>query len=316
MAQRTAFAAARAGGARILIADEPTKGLDASLRSSVVATLRTTFEGGGALLTITHDVSVAEALGGRLGVMLDGRIIEEGDAPSVLTRPRHDYTRRLVAADPARWPDRARPPVGDLVLTGHRLGKRFGSHQLFAGVDVEIRRGEAVAVTGPSGSGKTTLGNILLGLRRSDQGHVARAKGIDALKLQKLYQDPVASFPPHATLRRTMRDLVERHSLTWTGVETLLARLKLSHDLLDRRPDQVSGGELQRFALVRVLLMQPALLFADEPTSRLDPITQAETMDLLAQQCKDQGVALLLVTHDTRIAHNMTSLQLPLGGLA
>ena len=87
----------------------------------------------------------------------------------------------------------------------------------------------------------------------------------------------------------------------------MMARLRLNERLLDRRPDQVSGGELQRFAIVRLLLVRPAFIFADEPTSRLDLISQKETVDLLVEQAEENGCALLLVTHDPAIASNVTA---------
>ena len=82
-----------------------------------------------------------------------------------------------------------------------------------------------------------------------------------------------------------------------------MAQLRVPEDLLARRPDQVSGGELQRIALARVLVAQPALLFADEPTSRLDPITQQEAIQVLLDAVHESGAALVLVTHDEALAN-------------
>ena len=107
---------------------------------------------------------------------------------------------------------------------------------------------------------------------------------------------------PALTLRAALADVLALHGLQWDAVAPLLARLRLGEQLLDRLPSQVSGGELQRFALARVLLLKPALIFADEPTSRLDPITQQETLNLLLEVAGDSGCAVLLVTHDAEIA--------------
>ncbi len=84
-----------------------------------------------------------------------------------------------------------------------------------------------------------------------------------------------------------------------------MIRLRLSDQLLRRHPHEVSGGELQRFALIRLLLISPAFIFADEPTSRLDLISQQETIDLLVEHAKERNCALLLVTHDPEIAANV-----------
>jgi len=314
MAQRTAFAAVRAGGARLLIVDEPTKGLDAALRDSIVAMLKQVAAEGGAVLAITHDVAAARLLGGTIAVMLDGEIVEQGPAEEVLARPRCCYTRRLLAADPASWPPRANLTVGESVLTAKGLSKAFGSHTLFAGLDLELAAGERVAITGPSGSGKTTLGGVLLGLIPPDAGSVSRRQGAPRWKYQKLYQDPIAAFAPHATLKTSLRDLAQLHALPWPEIGSWLERLRLPAALLERRPSQVSSGELQRFALIRTLVLKPVLLVADEPTSRLDPITQQETMDVLTDALAETACALALVTHDPAIACNVASRVVELGG--
>lgn len=306
MAQRVAFAAARAGDASLLIVDEPTKGLDAELCGQLVAMLRAALRDGRTLVTVTHDVSVARALGGAVAVMLDGQIIEQGPAEQVLASPKHAYTRRLVAAQPASWP--AFPDAtttGDPLVSASGLAKSFGDKRLFADVDLAISRGSRIAICGPSGSGKTTLGNMLLGLIPPDRGRIARAPGLAALRLQKLYQEPPAAFVPGLAIRHALNDLVARHNLNQGAVAPLMHELGLGDHLLDRRPDQISGGELQRFALLRVLLLDPYLIFADEPTSRLDPIIQQDTMNLLVTRAGERRCALLLVTHDADIARKV-----------
>jgi len=307
MAQRVAIAATMAGGAPILIVDEPTKGLDAALRDDVVALLKTVVASGRTLLTITHDVAVARALGGQLAIMLEGEIVEQGSMEAVLQAPRHDYTRKLLAAEPKAWPARTSAAAGRTILAGKGLAKRYGDRTLFERLDITVRAGERLAVAGPSGSGKTTVGDILLGLTAPSEGVVERAADLLPIRLQKLYQDPVAAFPPRVTLRQAFADLIARHRMGQSELERMMPRLRLNERLLDRRPDQVSGGELQRFALVRLLLVQPAFIFADEPTSRLDLISQKETIDLLVEESTKHGCALLLVTHDAAIASNIVS---------
>jgi peptide/nickel transport system ATP-binding protein len=139
---------------------------------------------------------------------------------------------------------------------------------------------------------------------------VRRADGLAPTALQKLYQDPVASFAPRVSLERSLRDAARRHGRPWPTVVERLRRLGVPEDLLARRPAAVSGGELQRIALARVLIARPALLFADEPTSRLDPVTQQEALAVLLDALEEDaadgasggGTALLLVTHDDDVA--------------
>ncbi len=306
MAQRVAFLATHAAGAKLLIVDEPTKGLDSGKRGEMLAMLRAAQADGMALLCITHDVWLARALAGDVAVMLDGFVIEQGAAQQLLSQPAHAYTRALLAADPASWPVRPVPPAlqapGELVAHVEMVSKSFGKHHLFDGISADIRRGEVVAITGDSGAGKTTFGNLLLGLLPPDAGTITRAAGLPRTAFQKLYQDPAAAFAPGVKLRAALADVLKLHGLPWDAVTPWLARLRLDEALFERLPSQVSGGELQRFALARVLLLQPALIFADEPTSRLDPVMQQETLNLLLEVAGDSGCAVLLVTHDEHIA--------------
>lgn len=312
MAQRVAFLATHAAGAPVLIIDEPTKGLDSERRGDLLAMLRAAIADSVTLLTITHDVWLARQLGGTVAVMLEGDIVEQGDAASLLDAPQHAYTRRLLAADPAAWRPAPPAPPSPPVVQVDGVGKRYGAQQLFSNVTTEIRRGECVAITGPSGAGKTTFGNIVLGLIQADSGTVRRADGLARTAFQKIYQDPAAAFAPGVTLRRSLQDLIALHRLNWEELTALLERLRLPPALLDRLPAQVSGGELQRFSIARVLMLRPALIFADEPTSRLDPLTQQETLMLLREHALQYRCALLLVTHDHDIARRYAQRQISL----
>ncbi|KQM71171.1 ABC transporter ATP-binding protein [Xylophilus sp. Leaf220] len=302
MAQRAAATIALAGGARALLADEPTKGLDAHWRAHTVALLQSVQKAGGCVVTITHDIQVARALGGQVIVLRHGEVVEQGDAAAVLAAPRHPFTRALLAAQPAHWPRHGTATSGAPVLHADDIAKRLGGRTLFEGIDMPIHAGQRWAVQGPSGTGKSTLGNVLLGLLAPDAGQVRRAPALRRHALQKLYQDPVASFAPKASLERSLRDVARLHGCSWASIEARLQRLRLPDGVLARRPFEVSGGELQRIALARALAVEPALLFADEPTSRLDPITQQDAMATLLGAAEETGAALVLVTHDPDIA--------------
>jgi peptide/nickel transport system ATP-binding protein len=328
MAQRVAFAAATIGGAPVLIADEPSKGLDELARAELAALLRHHVETDGVLLTITHDLDLARTLGGDVLVMKDALVVERGPADEVLDHPRHPYSRRLLAAEPSRWshpwmrqhPTHTTTAGGrggsrdpDAVLiTGAGLGKSLAGKTLFHDLDITVTAGERLALTGPSGSGKTTLGNVLLRLLPPDTGRVEHSPALAGGRLQKLYQDPAQAFPARVPLRSAFGDVIRRHRCDPRHLDTLLGTLRLAHDLLARRPGQVSGGELQRLAIIRAVLLAPTLLFADEPTSRLDLITQEETVRCLMDQVDDTDCALVLVTHDQALATAVTGRRLTL----
>lgn len=314
MAQRVAFAAARAGGAKIIVADEPTKGLDVARRDEVIALLLQEVRAGGGLLTITHDIELARQIGGEVAVMLRGEIIERGSAEQVLTQPQHPYTQALLAADPARWA--ARLPAAharDVVLEAHNLSITRGGRQLFSDQSLRVHAGEVIGITGPSGCGKSSFGDILLGLLAADSGDVVRDRQLAAVKYQKIFQDPPSAFAPRVTLRQALSDVVKRHRLDGARIAPLMERLKLRPLLLDRYPGEISGGELQRFALLRVLLLDPVFLFADEPTSRLDLLTQQQTIELLVEVAAEQNCALLVVSHDEALIDHISHRRIRFG---
>ncbi|WP_276716078.1 ABC transporter ATP-binding protein [Pseudooceanicola nitratireducens] len=316
MAQRVAIAAARAGGARIVIADEPTKGLDAARRDEVADLLLAELARGGGLLVITHDLALARRIGGQMIVLREGRVVEAGATASVMGAPTQAYTRDLIAADPENWAPRKPAAAGLPILTATGLAAERGGTRLFSDLSFDLTEGRILGITGPSGCGKSTLGDVVLGLTGASAGRVEKAAGLTATAFQKLYQDPVAAFPRHQTLGRTLADVARRHGQPETRIDTLMPRLGLAPALLTRRPGAVSGGELQRLALLRLLLVRPKVIFADEPTSRLDPITQKQVIDLLCETATAEGCAIMLVSHDPALVARTADHVLSLGPAA
>jgi peptide/nickel transport system ATP-binding protein len=312
MAQRVLVAGALTTQASVVIADEPTKGLDDDRVGETVDRIRGLLDHGRAVLAITHDIRVARGLGGNIGVMRAGRMLEQGPVKEVMLAPSHPYTRAWIAADPDRWPRRATPHTAEAVLHAKELTYAVGDRKLFQDLSLTLHRGSITAITGPSGCGKTMLGNLLLGLARPHVGTVRWCDGTDPhrsrrpalrARFQKLHQDPASAFMPGRVLRRQLEDLkpVLPHGCLARDLPPLLDRLEVHPSLLERRPDEVSGGELQRIAIARVLLFKPYCLVADEPTSRLDPLVQREVTELLRELVDEQNLSLVLISHDRRL---------------
>ncbi|WP_395828777.1 ABC transporter ATP-binding protein [Elstera sp.] len=315
MAQRAVMASALRLDAPLLIADEPTKGLDSERLDDVADLLLRMAQRGRTLLLISHDRHLVRRLGGSLLVLADGQVQEVGPSDAVLTHPQSAYTRAWLAADPATWvPCPACATDAPLVLAAHGLSLGYpGTRDLLSNVDIHLTKGMILGVSGPSGCGKTSLGNSLLGLLPPRSGSVSWG-GFDPYRdpasarrlrrrYQKLHQDPTAVFAPHRPLHAQFRDL-NALAPQPDYAERLAAgldRLKLNSTLLHRFPSEISGGEAQRLALLRLLLLNPAVIVADEPTSRLDPISQKETIALLHHIAIQDKVGLIIISHDKEI---------------
>ena len=297
MAQRVAFACASATNTPLFLADEPTKGLDAGRKHHIIEQLRKKASDG-TLLTITHDVAVAEALGGRCVVLKNGKMVETGDTRKILSFPSSNYTKALIASVPQHWPAITKKTQTFVpLLSVNDLAIIRGSRTLFSGLSLSLGQGEIVGLCGDSGCGKTSLGDALLGLLPY-QGSIAFHTPLLRHQTLKLYQDPPSSFADHTTLKSLIDDVIKLHKVSKKRADLLSAQLGLNQQLFERSASEVSGGELQRIALLRALLLKPKLLVADEPTSRLDPITSKAITHLLVDQCREENCTVLFISHD------------------
>ncbi|MDQ1052118.1 peptide/nickel transport system ATP-binding protein [Arthrobacter sp. SORGH_AS 212] len=319
MAQRAMTAMALAGQPEILLADEPTSALDKVLEQQVLELLdRERIQRGLGILYITHNLASVAAFADRVMVMQDGKIVESGTTESVLRNPQTGYTRKLLEAS-------SLAPSGTLdtaggqpdVLTLANVCKQFGSGRrrgrpALDDVSLTLKRGEILGVLGQSGSGKSTLARAIVGLETISGGTMSRAlspgAGDAPTAVQMVFQEPHDSFDPRMTLQASLEaplrrglDPVERSRRLGQVMEDV----ELDPALLDRRPGDCSGGQLQRATIARALLMEPEVLICDEATSALDALTQRTILDLLQRLNRKRGLSLMVITHDMDVVRHM-----------
>jgi peptide/nickel transport system ATP-binding protein len=183
---------------------------------------------------------------------------------------------------------------------------------VLAGLSLEVQPGRIVAVTGPSGVGKTTLGRLMAGLLTPDSGTITcdgRPVGARRGRLPRwtalLAQDPLSAADPRHNLGR-MISLPARLAGKSIDVVAAAAEVGLGPELLERLPEQVSGGQLQRACLARALAQQPSYLIADEATAHLDP-DSTQVIAMVLRRRAERGLGILAITHDHQLARDIAT---------
>lgn len=308
--QRALIAAALSAAPAILVADEPTTALDATVQARVLELIRRISDDGVAVVFISHDLGAVARVADRVVVMHEGRVVEAGVTAEVLASPRHPATRELVAAvshEPLERDPRSDAPI----LTAERVTKRFGDRMAVDEVSFEVRRGRTLAVVGESGSGKTTLARMVVGVTTPDAGTLtfdgkpwgsAAAHGADRRRVQLVQQNPWGALDPRWTVGRTLSEAVAAAGTARAerrpAVAALLEEVGLSAAFAGRRPAQLSGGQRQRVAIARALAASPDLLVLDEPVSALDATVRARILERLLDLQRERELAMVFVTHD------------------
>ncbi len=292
-AQRVALARALLGEPALLLADEPTRGLDPTAAAAVHAQFAVRRAARVVTVVVTHD--------DRLAALAD----------DVVT---------LAPAFPALAAVPAGPrPIGPVVLEvrGLTLAQPSGGPVVVHSADLRVHAGERVALLGESGSGKTTLLRAVAGLHPAESGGIVLA-GVTVHALagqrsvpqrravQLVGQDPQGELNPahraRTAVRRPLRVLRGlRRDRAATEADALLAGMGLDAGMVRRRPGALSGGQRQRVALARALAAAPQVLLADEPTAALDAVTARAFLARL-DALRSDGIAVVLATHDDTVA--------------
>jgi microcin C transport system ATP-binding protein len=335
--QRAMIAMALACRPRLLLADEPTTALDVTLRTQILDLLADLQrQTGMAVLLITHDLNLVRRFADRIAVMENGHLVEEGPVETVFRQPQHAYTRKLIESKPVR--DVQQPPAGGAAvmradqlrviypvpLAGFKGWFRKGEFVAVQGAKFEVRPGGTVGIVGESGSGKSTMALAALGLIPHDGELevVGKRWGPDAAGnrairrlVQVVFQDPFSSLSPRMTVEEIVGEGLLVHAPALTPqqrrerVYRTLEEVGLSEEefpgLLARYPHEFSGGQRQRLAIARALIVEPQLLVLDEPTSALDVTIQKQVLRLLQRLQRERGLSYLLITHDVDVIRAM-----------
>jgi len=326
--QRVMIAMALANDPDLLIADEPTTAVDVTIQAQLLKLLKEMqAKLGMALLLITHDLGIVRKMAARVSVMTEGLIVEHGPTATVFDNPQHEYTRRLLEAEPKGHPVKAAPNA-PTVMSGDDIKvwfpikagvlRRVVDHvKAVDGISFDIREGHTVGIVGESGSGKTTLGLALLRLIQSEGAIQFDGTRIDGMssrevrplrrQMQIVFQDPYGSLSPRLSVAQIVAEGLRVHELAKSDEEReamivqALEEVGIDPDARHRYPHEFSGGQRQRIAIARAMILKPRFVVLDEPTSALDMSVQAQIVDLLRDLQERHKLAYMFISHDLRV---------------
>lgn len=337
MCQRVVCAIALACDPNLLIADEPTTGLDITTQKAVMDLVRDLIRDRKmSSILITHDLGLAAQYCDRIVVMKDGVIVEQGNPVQIFSAPTHAYTRKLVDATP-REGESIRsllPPEDRTPTLPHKVHNRplldvqnlvktyqgkSGPVHAVRDISFRVHEGQSVGLVGESGCGKSTTSEILVRLTDPTSGTILfdgqDTAGISARSfvrdprradIQMVFQDATDSLNPRHSARDSIAEPLRRlggmrSAKLNARVEELAALVGLPLPLLDRFPHQLSGGQKARVGIARAVALEPRFLILDEPTAALDVSIQAVVLNLLVDLRAQLGLSYLFVSHDLHV---------------
>ncbi len=332
MAQRVVIAMALAGNPDVILADDATLGLDATVQAQVLERLvERSRERGLSVLLITHDLGIVRHYCDRVAVMRAGRLVEVGRVDAFLAAPADPYSRDLLAAArtrPALQAPRLQSDRGPLVDV-RELTMHFpvpGSDEPIRAVDgisFSIAEGETLALVGESGSGKTTAGQCLMRLLKNTDGriyfdgrdvtHFSEAAFRPLRRhMQMVFQEPYVALNPRWKVRDLLAEplaLVEPMTAGEKArrVDEILAAVHLDPSLANVRPHNLTAGEQKRVGIARALATRPRLIVFDEPTTALDIRVRGQIIDLVRDLQARSNLASLFITHDLNSVRSLAS---------
>ena len=339
--QRVVIAMALLREPLLMICDEPTTALDATVQKEVVLLLKQLqLKYGMAVLFISHDLGLVQAVSDTICVLRKGEQMEYGKAKEVLESPKNSYTKALLNSRPSAYPNANRLPELEAILNSkgkiqiddkpevklseeEKLLEVRSLHfsypntktNVLEDIHFDLLKSETLGLVGESGSGKSTLGRLLCGLLLPDpsceiwfkQQPLYSKSERYRREIQMVFQDPYSSLNPRMSVGDAIMEPMLYHKLVKNKNEAkekaihLLEKTGLNGEAFNRFPHTFSGGQRQRIVIARSLALEPELLICDESVAALDVSVQSKVLNLLKDLQDEFGFSCLFITHDLSV---------------
>ena len=328
--QRIMIAMALVNEPDLLIADEPTTALDVTIQAQILDLMtKLQKELGMSILFITHDLGLVEKFSDQVCVMKDGKIVEKGNTLEVFKNPQHDYTKKLLDAEPQ--PKDKFSSNDNVLLDIENLNvfynipssNPFKKDRFHAVKDISfsIKANSTIGLVGESGSGKSTLGRAIANLIPFEGSIIYDGKDISKNSAQEsknlkkdiqiIFQDPYGSLSPRMTIGEIVGEGLGVH-FSYSReeknqkIDKVLNDVGINPSQKSKYPHEFSGGQRQRIAIARSLIMSPAFMILDEPTSALDRSIQIQVIKLLKDLQDEYSLTYLFISHDLKVIRSMS----------
>lgn len=306
---------------KIIIADEPTEGLDEAKATAVMSDLVSFREKGVSLVIVTHDIDLALKFADRIAIFKDGNIVEETSSESFYDKSKlnSEFAKSVYDCLSEKEFKATKHQTSGHELKIQNLNISYGRQNVFSNLSTTISSCDITCLFGDTGCGKSTLCKAIAGFLKPNGGQIiceelsgtntdnvfsitreltsSETKGSKVSSTNKVTlipQNPFMSFDPKMTIKESLYEVNAENS-------GLISQFELRPELLCRFPRELSGGELQRFAIVRALEQKPAFLIMDEATSMLDIVTQSKVFKTVCRNCAENSIGVIFVTHDRRL---------------
>ena len=316
--QRVMIAMATLHNPEFILADEPTTALDYFSRKQVIQDFtRLAKSLGSTVIWVSHELDLVQEFAEYVTVLKKGKFVQNGTSQEVLMTQPEPYVKELLDAVPQV--KKQLVPTENVKISIQGLNKFYKQNgkeiHALNDFNVELSNGQTLAVIGTSGSGKSTLAKLLVGLERPQSGKIIiDGKNIPRnppTGVQMVFQDPYSSLNRRHT---SLEAIIEILDLTRQGenplertsiAKSMLEDVGFDEVLMNKKPDQMSGGQRQRLCIAKALATRPQILILDEAVAALDPLIQKQVLELLMDLQKQKGLIYIFITHNLDVAKSM-----------